>query len=391
MEWMILSLLLLLTPSVGFALYLLHLQRQEIAALRQAPAELLALLDSKIAEHQRAATTELRVALEKSLGDQRADFRDASKSQYESLQKSVHESLGQHSLLLEKRFDSLQKQTDDRLNQIRANVEKRLQDNLEQNLGAFKDMSASLGQLKSSADQMLKVSQQVSELNQILASPKLQGNFGEAALQQLLSDILPTGAYEWQPRLAEGCQPDATITLRDTRLCIDSKFPKDRIASLLDEAHTEEARLQARKELSRTIRDMASDIAKKYVRPELGTADQAFLFVPSESLYYEILRMPELAEHCRKVKVSLVSPNTLAATLYAVALAFRGYEMQENAKAIFKSIEDMHKHFDGFRSDFAKLGQRIRQAGEEHTKASHDLDRFDRTIGKLRDGQSQLM
>jgi DNA recombination protein RmuC len=333
---------------------------------------------------------DLRESMQRSLADQRVDFHQVALQNTQALHQSVQEALTNQSLILQQRFDSLQQQNDRRLDEIRASVERRLQENLEQNFGAFKEMSASLLVLKSSADQMLKVSEQVGELNHILASPKLQGNFGETALEKLLQDILPPSAYEWQPRIAEGLQPDASIHIQNVRLCIDAKFPKDRIAGVLDAARDDEAREQARRELAAVIRSMASDISKKYVRPDLGTADQAFLFVPSESLYYEILRMPELVEHCRKVKVSPVSPNTLAATLYAVALAFRGYEMQENARNLLKGVQDMDRHFQNFRDDFSKIGQRLTQAQEVFSKADNDLKRFDKSMQKLRDGGGDL-
>lgn len=351
---------------------------------------LLSRLPISLGQSQTAPISDLRAALEKSLGDQKADFRDVNAASGEQLRKMIQDSLTNQQLILEQRFAALQQQTNERLQEIRANVEKRLQDNLEQNFGAFKEMSASLVLLKSSADQMLRVSEQVGELNHILASPKLQGNFGETALEKLLQDILPPSAYEWQPRIAEGLQPDASIKIKDVRLCIDAKFPKDRIAEVLDAAKDEPARELARKELAGVIKLMASDISKKYVRPDLGTADQAFLFVPSESLFYEILRMPELIEHCRKVKVTPVSPNTLAATLYAVALAFRGYEMQENAKTLLKGIQDMDRHFQNFREDFQKVGQRLQQAQDDYGKAGRDLERFDKTIAKLKDGEGGL-
>jgi DNA recombination protein RmuC len=350
----------------------------------------LSQLKPALENRQQAEASLLRETLIKSLGDQKADFRDFNLANAGELRKGIQESLTSQSLLMEKRFETLQTQTNQRLQEIRVNVEKRLQDNLEQNFSAFKDMSQSLGQLKSSADQMLKVSAQVTELNHILASPKLQGNFGETALEKLLQDILPESAYEWQPRLGEGLQPDASIHIKNLRLCIDAKFPKDRIALLLNEALDEAAQAQARKELAAVVKGMASDIAKKYVRPDLGTTDQAFLFVPSESLYYEILKQPELIEHCRKVKISVVSPNTLAATLYAVALAFRGYEMQENAQNMLRMIQDMDRHFQNFREDFTKIGQRLQQAQDDYTKAGRDLERFDKTIHKLRDGETGL-
>lgn len=350
----------------------------------------LTQIKSSVEIRQRQGAAELKDVILKALSDQKVDYRDFNSQSVEILRKSLGESLTNQSLLLEKRFDSLQQQTDKRLDEIRSNVEKRLQTSFEQNFGAFKEMNKSLLHLKGSADQMLKVSEQVSELNHILASPKLQGNFGETALHDLLNDILPAAAFEWQPRLAEGCQPDACIRIKEHRLCIDAKFPKDRIAALLNEANDEAALHLANKELAAVIRSMASDIAKKYIRPELGTTDQAFLFVPSEKLYYEILKMPELVEHCRKVKVSIVSPNTMGATLYAVALAFRGYEMQENARALVKSIQEMDKHFRNFQSDFENVGKRIEQAQSDYLKAGRDLERFDRTITKLRDGEANL-
>jgi|GEM_PF-845284 len=333
---------------------------------------------------------ELRISLEKSLGDQRADTSKTLMSGFEIVQKSVQDSLKNQSLILEQRFEALQRQNDTRLNEIRANVENTLQKNLEQNFGAFKELSSSLGQLKSSADQMLRISSQVSELNQILASPKLQGNFGETALQKLLEDILPPDSYLWQPKLPDNSQPDAALKIKDFLLCIDAKFPKDRIAAILDEAKDEPAREIARKEMASVIKLMAGDISKKYVRPDLGTADQAFLFVPSESLFYEVLRMPELTEFCRQKKVTLVSPNTLAATLYAVGLAFRGYEMQLNAQQLMLSIGEVYHAFQNFQKDFSNIGTRIEQAQKAYGSAANDLERFDKRIRRLQDGQGSL-
>jgi DNA recombination protein RmuC len=373
MELLTAALLLLLLALAAFLAFALHTLPERLRQRLSAEAAL---------QHQ---------GIERSLTEVRTDFRDHSAAHSAALRLELQESLKNSTLLLDQRFQTLLTQTDARLQEIRSGVERRLQENLEQNFGAFKEMNQSLSHLKSSADQMLKVSEQVGELNQILASPKLQGNFGETALEKLLADILPPTAYEWQPRIAEGLQPDAAIRIKDARLCIDAKFPKDRIAAVLDQARDEASHEAARKELATVVRTMAQDIAKKYVRPDLGTADQAFLFVPSESLYYEILRMPELTEQCRKLKITPVSPNTLAATLYAVALAFRGYEMQENARALLRSLQDLDRHFQNFRDDFSKVGQRLRQAQDDYSKAHLDLDRFDKTIAKLKDGEPRLL
>ncbi|MES2308130.1 MAG: DNA recombination protein RmuC [Verrucomicrobiota bacterium] len=285
-------------------------------------------------------------------------------------------------------ISQLQSFTHQRLQEIQTQVQTQLKQNLDQNFGAFQEMSKGLASLQTSAGQMVQISQQVNELNHLLASPKLQGNFGEVVLEQLLIDILPQSSYQLQPKLAEGCQPDAVIQLQDQFLCIDSKFPKDRYTLLINEAISPEQRAQALKELSQTVRGMIKDIAQKYIRPDLKTVDFALLFIPSEVLYYELLRMSEITELCRKSKVSISSPNTVAALLHSVALAFRNYEMQKNAKDLIVQIQELHKHFEGFRGDFNNLGKRISQAQEDFLKAQRDLERFDRSIARIQEGNT---
>ena len=336
------------------------------------------------------AMTQQRMELEKELANQRVDFREVALQHFQSLHQTVQQTLGQQSTALEQRFEALQRQSNTHFEALRVSVEQKLAQNIEQNFGAFKEMAASLTALKSSADQMLQISHQVGDLNRILASPKLQGNFGELALEKILADILPQGAFELQPRLAEECQPDAALYIQGKRLCIDSKFPKDKISALLtvDLPHNPQAAETARKEFLKTMREMVTSLAKKYIRPDLGTIDQALLFVPSESLYYEILRASDLTETCRKLRVTPVSPNTLAATLYAVAMAFRGYQMEQNARTLLESVAQMERHFENFRKDFASIGNRIRQTQEDYAKASHDLERFNKAIFALKDGDS---
>lgn len=280
----------------------------------------------------------------------------------------------------------LQSFTHQRLQEIQSQVQGQLKQNLDQNLNAFQEMSKGLASVQTSAGQMLQISQQVQELNHLLASPKLQGNFGEIVLEQLLSDLLPQNAYETQMKLAEGCQPDVVLKLQDQFLCIDSKFPKDRCTLLMQESITSEQRIQVVKELSQTVRGMIKEVSQKYIRPDLKTVDFAILFIPSEVLYFELLRMNDVTELCRKSKVSLSSPNTLAALLHAVAFGFRNQEIQKNIQNLILQIQDLHKHFEGFQSDFTNLGKRIGQAQEEFNKAQRDLERFDRTMSRIQEG-----
>lgn len=321
-------------------------------------------------------TTLLKENLLKTLHEHQLQSHEISQKNSAQIREEMRQTMTQ-----------LQNLTHQRLQEIQSQVQSQLKQNLDQNQGAFQEMSKGLASLQTSAGQMLQISQQVQELNHLLASPKLQGNFGEVVLEQLLSDLLPLNSYQLQNKIAEGCQPDVTLKIHEKLLCIDSKFPKDRYTNLINESITPEQRTQTLKDLSQTVRGMIKEISQKYIRPELNTLDFAILFIPSEVLYFELLRMSEISESSRTYKVSLTSPNTLAALLHTVAYGFRNQEIQKNVQTLIVQIQEMHKHFEGFRSDFNNLGKRITQAQDDFQKAQRDLDRFDRTMTRLQEGQ----
>jgi DNA recombination protein RmuC len=302
----------------------------------------------------------LKEFLLKSLGDQRTDLRDTNMHQMESLRKSVLDSFTQQSGLLEQK----------------------LTNNLDQNFKAFKEMSQSLVQIKSNADQMLKISQEVQQLNQILSSPKLQGQFGETSLESLLSDILPQQLYTTQEPIDTGIIPDATVLLNGVKLCIDAKFPKDKMSAMLAQPDN----ILAEKDFVSSIKTMITEIGKKYVRPELGTANQALMYVPSENMYLDIVKRPELMEIAQKSKVNLVSPNTLGGLLHAVHLAYRSMEVQKNTQKYLKELDEVNRYFESFTKDFDSLGQRIDQSQDAFGKAQRDMERFKKVLGKIVSG-----
>jgi DNA recombination protein RmuC len=134
-------------------------------------------------------------------------------------------------------------------------------------------------------------------------------------------------------------------------LPIDSKFPREQVLPLF-ESQDPTALETARKTLSEVIKTQAKSIAQKYIRPDHGTSDMALLFLPSETLYFEVIRNGDLFEALAKLKVFPVSPNTLAISLRSVAIAQDYYEM---AKGVEKTVEDIKKarrHFEHFEKKF---------------------------------------
>src|SRR5437016_1052654 len=225
-----------------------------------------------------------------------------------------------------------------------------------------------------------QMSQTAQTLEGILGGAKSRGSLGEVTLERLLEDSLPPTQYEMQYRFSSGEAADAVVKLRDKKLlAIDSKFPLDayrRIAAEGDEA---------RRAFTLAVKGHADAIAKKYIVPDEGTLDIALIFVPSESVYYELLMTQDnkgqpLDGYCRDKKVIAVSPNTLYAHLCVIAMGLRGMQMEENAKRLLASLSGMEKQMEKFADKFATLGTHLKNAQQSYSESDKLFERAQNTL-----------
>jgi DNA recombination protein RmuC len=244
-----------------------------------------------------------------------------------------------------------------------------------------------MGQIQKQLGEFQELSRNVSSatksLEGILGGAKSRGLLGEITLERLLEDCLPPSQFASQYRFPSGDIADAVIFLRDKKIMsIDSKFPLDafrRIASDGDEA---------RRAFVTAVKGHADSIARKYIVPGEGTLDMALMFVPSESVYYELLMLPDnkgqqLDSYCRGKKVIAVSPNTLYAHLCVIAMGLRGMQIEENATRIFASLSGMHKQMETFTEVFEKLGTHIKNSQQCYNDADKRLEKTQNTLDNL--------
>jgi len=251
----------------------------------------------------------------------------------------------------------------------------------------LKNTREQMGQIQKQLGEFQELSRNVSSatksLEDILGGAKSRGKFGEVTLERLLEDSLPSSQYGMQYRFSSGECVDAVIFLRDSKLMsIDSKFPLDafrRIATDGDEA---------RRTFATAVKGHADSIARKYIVPGEGTLDMALMFVPSESVYYELLMLADnkgqqLDSYCRSKKVIAVSPNTLYAHLCVIAMGLRGMQIEENATRIFSSLAGMHKQMETFTEVFEKLGTHIKNSQQAYADADKRLEKTQNTLDNL--------
>ena len=234
------------------------------------------------------------------------------------------------------------------------------------------EIQQKLGSLENSALQMQKIAQEVTSLNSLLHAPKLRGNFGEYLLYNLLKDTLPPQNFSTQYQFSDGSAVDAVIKLSKHIIPVDSKFPLESFERYLTSTD-KEAKKKAKAEFSRSVKGRIDEISKKYIRPQEGTFDFALMYVPSESVYYEILTKDtqkgwELFDYATKSRVIPVSPNTFYAYLMALVYGLKGMKIEEQAESIIKKISGIQKNFNDFEEELSTLGKHITNAGAKFSE-----------------------
>jgi DNA recombination protein RmuC len=227
------------------------------------------------------------------------------------------------------------------------------------------------------------ISSATKSLEGILGGAKTRGLLGEVTLGRLLEDSLPTSQYAVQYRFSSGEAADAVIFLRDKKLvAVDSKFPLDAFRRISAEGE------EAKRAFATAVKGHADSIAKKYIVPNEGTLDLALMFVPSETVYYEMLMTLDskgeaLDSYCRGKNIIAVSPNTLYAHLCVIHLGLRGMQIEENAKRISAGLSGIQKNMTTFTDVFEKLGTHLKNAQQSYGEADKRLEKTQNTLDSL--------
>jgi DNA recombination protein RmuC len=219
----------------------------------------------------------------------------------------------------------------------------------------------------------------------VLGGSKTRGLLGEVALERMLVDTLPASAYEMQYRFSNGEVVDAALHFGGKVVPIDSKFPLDDFRRLMEDGE------ESRKGFCNAVRLYADSIAKKYIVPGENTLDFALMFVPSETVYYELLMSTDtkgvpLDAYCRERRVIPVSPNSLYAHLSVILMGLKGLQIEENAVRLHASLAGLKTQWDNFASVFEKLGTHLRNASQSYSDADRKLDRARDALDQMAQG-----
>ncbi len=266
-----------------------------------------------------------------------------------------------------------------------------VQRQLSESVKLVNDVSQRLTKLDETNRRVVDVADELKTLQNVLQNPKQRGVFGEYYLESVLGNILPSKNFQMQYRFKDGLIADAAVFLdRGQILPIDSKFSLEnynRMVSSASKAEREDLLKKVRLDLKGRI-----DETSKYIRPGENTMEFAFMFIPSESLYYDLLigdvgtgsSARDLIEYAfREKKVIIVSPTSFMAYLQTVLQGLRSLQIEEQAKDIQLQVGKLGRHIASFDSFMQKLGKSLSTTVNHYNAAHKELAKVDTDVTKI--------
>jgi len=261
-------------------------------------------------------------------------------------------------------IDSTNKTLNEAMRTSSLEVSKVLQENSKQLNERLDRASAVIRDVGKEVGQMSEIGRNMRELQDFLKSPKLRGNIGEQVLKDLISQMFPKNSFHLQYSFKSGEKVDAAIKTDAGILSIDSKFPMENFQKMV-KAQDDTEKKSHEKEFTRDVKKHIETIAKKYILPEEGTMDFALMYVPSESVYYELVNMQEIMEYARRQRVYVVSPSTLYAHLQTILLSFEGKKIESKSREVFKMLRALQIDYEKVEENLGTLGKHLNNASAQ--------------------------
>jgi DNA recombination protein RmuC len=293
----------------------------------------------------------------------------------------------------QERLDSIRKEIDSKLEKIRETVDSQLQSTLETKLSqSFKLVSERLELVHRGLGEMQALAGSVGDLKKILSNVKVRGTLGEIQLGNIIDQILDQSQYERNVRIKPHTQEQVEFAikipsknLKDNEfiyLPIDSKFPIEsyqRLIEAQEKAETEEV-ARFSKELENSIRQNAKTIKEKYIDPP-KTTDFAIMFLPSEGLYAEVLKIPGLFESVqREYKVIIAGPTTVVAMLNTISLGFKTFAIEKRTNEIWELLSAVKTEFSRFAEILEKVKKKLSEAQDTIDTATRKTRTIERKL-----------
>lgn len=312
--------------------------------------------------------------------------------------KSNGNSESQSLLLLQNQIENLTKTLDARLH----DANRQNNDSNRQQFSEFtrlsQEVTEKLVKLEETNKQVMGFTEQLKSLQDVLKNPKQRGILGEYYLETLLKNVLPPGSYEMQFPFKDGTIVDAVVHVKDKIIPIDSKFSLENYNRIVEERDSSQKEILEK--AFRADLKLRIDETAKYVKPEEGTMDFAFMFIPHEAIYYDLLvsqvgavkvNTRDLVDYAFKDKhVIIVSPTSFLAYLQTVLQGLRALKIEESAKEIRQRVEELGKHITAYDEYYKKLGNSLSTTINHYNTGYKELKKIDKDVLRIAGSGGQI-
>ncbi|MBI5139080.1 DNA recombination protein RmuC [Candidatus Nomurabacteria bacterium] len=312
-------------------------------------------------------------------------------------------------LLLQQQMSDLANKLDSKLTESRRDMQDAVRTQFSESQKVLKDINEQMN--KSLVDvtreqtktneatrQFITIADKLGDLEKTLKHQKQRGNWGEASLELILSNTLAPGEYQMQYEFKNKETVDAVIITKEGIIPIDAKFSLDnydRVVHAIDDRQREELEKEFKNDLKKRI-----DETSKYVRPEEGTLPFAFMYIPAEAIYYDLLvnEVGSIKVNTRNLidyaynekKVIVISPTTFMAYLQSVLYGFKAFKIEKSAKEIIKKVEDLGKHLKSYDEYHNKLGNALGTVVNHYNASNKELKKIDKDVLKIAGASPEL-
>jgi DNA recombination protein RmuC len=294
--------------------------------------------------------------------------------------------------LILQQINELSRTVDNKIGASQKEVNESLKFHSSESNKIIRDVTERLTRLDETNKQVISFADQLQSLENILKNPKQRGILGEYYLETVLKNVLPPGSYQMQYEFPDKTIVDAVVFVKDKIIPIDSKFSLENYNKMVEERDgTEKKKLE-----TIFVNDLKNRITEtaKYIQPTKGTTDFAFMFIPHEAIYYDLLTNKVGASASEenenliqraagKYKVIITSPTSFLAYLQTVLQGLKALKIEESAKEIIKKVEDLGKHLKSYDEYHIKLGNALTTVTNHYNASNKELKKIDKDVLRI--------
>jgi DNA recombination protein RmuC len=291
-------------------------------------------------------------------------------------------------LMLQKQMESLERSLDSRMNESSKQMHDTVRSQLGESSRLIREITEEITSVKEIGRETGKFAEQLKSLQDILKNPKQRGVLGEYYLETLLKNVMAPTQYKIQYPFSNGEIVDAVVVVNDKLVPVDSKFSLENYNRLINAPESEKPALE-----KAFVNDLKLRITEtaKYIRPEEGTMDFAFMFIPSEGIYYDLLTSAVgggeeenlIQRAAGKYKVIIVSPTSFLAYLQTVLQGLKALQIEKQAEEIQKRVGELGKHIGAYEEYYRKLGTSLGTAVSHYNSGYKELGKIDKDVYRI--------